>query len=635
MVGSVFVVNKAGHFMQKNRDEKSIHLYLRILSFFRPYVRVIILILLINFVYIMFNTVSIWMVAPLITTIFESPEQIPRIESQISTESETSILNLNQWLKQRIDFIFQKESKSETLKFLSIMIFLLFFFKNIIGFAQSWWVAYVEQRFIKDMRDAVYKHMLWQPLSFFSRYQTGNLMSRITNDINVLNESLEHNFTKIIRDPFMIVIFVVLLISISWQLSLVASIVFPLTGFLIGRIGQSLKRKSRRVQEKIADVTSVLQETITGVKVVKAFSMEKYESKKFQTKTFEHYKTALRKTRLHRLSGPLSEVTGIGIMVCVLWYGGQLVLSGQLLSSEDFIRFIAILFSLMDPIKKLGEFNNDIQISLASGQRVFEILDAPVLITDKPDAKVKTDFSGQIHYDQVSFRYPETRDPVLKEISLTVNKYEKFAIVGGSGAGKTTLVNLLPRFYDVDSGSISIDGIDIRDLTMDSLRKLMGIVTQEVILFNDTLANNIAYGLPDYSRDDIIYAAKMANAHPFIEQMPAGYETIIGERGTRLSGGQRQRISIARAILKNPPILIFDEATSSLDSEAEHLIQKAIENLMKDRTVLIIAHRLSTIMNSDIIIVLEEGKIIDQGSHTELLNRSSRYRYLYELQFRV
>jgi subfamily B ATP-binding cassette protein MsbA len=623
--------------MPTKREEGNLYLYFRILSFFRPYIRTIILVLLLNFLFIMFSTVSIWMVAPLISTIFESPDQPGASVSIVdsSGQSDTSIFDLNQWLKERINVFFQKETKTETLKFLCIMIFLLFFFKNIIGFLQSWWVAFIEQRFIKDMRDSVYEHMLWQPLSFFSRYQTGNLMSRITNDINVLNESLEHNFTKIIRDPFMILIFVVLLISISWQLSLVASIVFPLTGLLIGKIGQSLKRKSRRVQERIADVTTVLQETITGINVVKAFSMEKYESDKFNKKTHEHFRTALRKTRLHRLSGPLSEVTGIGIMVCVLWYGGQLVLSGQLLSSEDFIRFIAILFSLMDPIKKLGEINNDIQISLASGRRIFDILDAPIAIIDKPDAMVKTGFTGQISYEQVSFSYPGSKELVLNEISLAVKKGEKFAIVGGSGAGKTTLVNLLPRFYDVNGGAVRIDGIDIRDITMDSLRKLMGIVTQDVILFNDTVANNIAYGLADYSRDEILRAAKLANAHPFIEQMPEGYETMIGERGTRLSGGQRQRISIARAILKNPPILIFDEATSSLDSEAEHLIQQAIENLMQQRTVLIIAHRLSTIMNSDKIIVLEEGKIIDRGTHDQLLERSERYRYLYELQFSV
>ncbi len=621
--------------MFKRSDDSSLGLYLRILSIFRPYIKVIILILFLNFIYVLFSTVSIWMVAPLITTIFDSQEQVTEVQSTTEPETGTSILNLNQWMKERINKYFQRGTKEETLKFLCILIFLLFLFKNMFGFLESWWVAYVEQRFIKDIRDKVYKHILFQPLSFFSRYQTGNLMSRITNDVNVLNESLEHNFTKIIRDPLMIIIFVTLLISISWQLSLVASIVFPLTGVIIGKIGQSLKRKSHRVQERIADVTTVLQETITGVKVVKAFSMEKYEANKFYTKTSDHFKAVLRRTRLHRLSGPLSEMTGIGIMVCVLWYGGHMTLSGELLSSEDFIRFIAILFALMDPIKKLGQFNNDVQISLAAGKRIFDILDTPSSITDRPGAQVKSDFKQKVLYENVSFRYSANSDLVLNNVNLSVEKNKKVAIVGGSGAGKTTLVNLLPRFYEVSDGAVKIDGLDIRDLTMGSLRRLMGIVTQDVILFNDTVANNIAYGMPDYSQDEIKHAATLANAHEFIEKLPESYDTMIGERGARLSGGQRQRISIARAILKNPPILIFDEATSSLDSEAERLIQQAIENLMRDRTVLIIAHRLSTIMNSDKIAVLEEGKIIDEGTHTELLKRCDRYRYLYELQFKV
>jgi subfamily B ATP-binding cassette protein MsbA len=476
---------------------------------------------------------------------------------------------------------------------------------------------------------------MWQSLSFFNRYQTGNLISRITNDINTLNESLKNNFTKIIRDPLLIVIFLTLLISISWQLTLIASIVFPATAFLITKIGQSLKRKSRRVQERIADVTTVLQETISGVKIVKAFAMEKYESEKFQNRTLDHLRAVVRQVRLQRLSSPLSETIGIGIMVGVLWYGGQMVLSGDLLSSEDFIRFIAILFSVMDPIKKLGQFNNDVQISLASGKRIFKILDTPVAITNRVNAANKEDFNNNLSYENVSFRYAEKGDLVLNDITIRVNKNQKFAIVGGSGGGKTTLVNLLPRFYDVSSGSIKIDGTDIRDIKLGSLRRLMGIVTQDVILFNDSVANNIAYGYHQYSIEEIKRAARLANANEFIAQMGDGYDTIIGERGMRLSGGQRQRISIARAILKNPPILIFDEATSSLDSEAERLIQEAIENLMKDRTVLIIAHRLSSIMKSDKIIVLEEGTIIDEGTHDELIERCERYEYLYKLQFAV
>jgi subfamily B ATP-binding cassette protein MsbA len=306
-----------------------------------------------------------------------------------------------------------------------------------------------------------------------------------------------------------------------------------------------------------------------------------------------------------------------------------------LISSEDFIRFIAVLFSVMAPIKSLGELNNNIQIALASSKRVFKIIDTPNTITDKPDPVIKTTFDREIRYENVNFHYSEKDNLVLANIDLQIQKNQKVAFVGSSGAGKTTLVNLLPRFYDVQQGAIKIDGIDIRDIGLASLRKLMGIVTQDVILFNDTVANNIAYGMSNYSREEINKAATLANADEFIKDLPEGYETLIGERGMRLSGGQRQRVSIARAILKNPPILIFDEATSSLDSESERLIQEAIDNLMHERTVFLIAHRLSTIIKSDQIIVLEDGRITDQGTHQELLQRSERYKHLYELQFAV
>jgi subfamily B ATP-binding cassette protein MsbA len=361
--------------------------------------------------------------------------------------------------------------------------------------------------------------------------------------------------------------------------------------------------------------------------------MEKYENKKFEEKTDVHFRAVVRQLRLNRLGSPLSETLGIGIMVLVLWFGGQLVLGGELLTAEDFIRFLAVLFSILSPIKSLGQLNNDIQIALASGNRIFSILDTQATIVDKPAAQTKDSFEKNLSYHNVSFKYNENDEYVLQDLNLSIAKNQKIAFVGGSGAGKTTLVNLLPRFYEVQQGEIRIDEKNIQDIKMSSLRKLMGIVTQEVILFNDTVANNIAYGLKEYARGDIEQAARLANAYDFVMELPNGFDTMIGERGMRLSGGQRQRISIARAILKNPPILIFDEATSSLDSESENLIQEAIDNLLKDRTVLIVAHRLSTIIRSDRILVMERGKIIDTGTHEELLQRSERYRFLYELQF--
>lgn len=608
--------------------------YFRILSYLKPYTRQIIVILVFNFMFVIFNALSIWMVAPFVSTLFDTQdEQVEQSITEKAPEEEVSFFDLNEWLKSKIDGLFKRSDKIETLKLLCFMIFFTFLLKNMFAFLEAWFVTYVEQRAVKDMRDETYGHILIQPLSFFTRYETGNLMSRITNDITTLSVTLNQNFTKVIREPLVVIIFLTILISISWQLTLIALLVFPITGFMITKIGRIIKRRSKRVQEKIADITTVLQETFTGVKVVKAFSMEKYEDDKFKEKTNVHFKASVRQLRMNRLGSPLSETLGIGIMVLVLWFGGSLVLVGQLVSAEDFIRFLAVLFSIMSPIKALGQLNNDIQVSLAAGNRIFSILDTQSDIIDKPDALSKETFDHKITYDNVSFQYSANDDLVLHDIQLEIEKNTKVAFVGGSGAGKTTLVNLLPRFYDVLKGRILIDDIDIRDMKMAGLRKLMGIVTQEVILFNDTIANNIAYGLKDYSRTDIENAARLANAYDFIMAFPDGFETMIGERGMRLSGGQRQRISIARAILKNPPILIFDEATSSLDSESERLIQEAIDNLMKDRTVLIVAHRLSSIIKSDYIAVMENGRIIDIGNHEELLERSKRYKFLYQLQF--
>ncbi|MEL6820710.1 MAG: ABC transporter ATP-binding protein, partial [Calditrichota bacterium] len=424
-----------------------------------------------------------------------------------------------------------------------------------------------------------------------------------------------------------------LLFSISWQLTLIALTILPLTSILIQTVGRSLKRKSKRVQERISDITRFLQESLSGIKVVKAFAMEKHESDRFENLTERHYKAVLRQVRLNRLSRPFSETVGVAVMVSVIWFGGRLVLEGQLLSSEDFIRFIVFLFTLMEPIKSISALNNNIQIALASGQRIFELMDTEIAIADKPNAVEKKTFKNKIEYKNVSFRYGENSDLVLRDVNLSIEKNQKIAFVGSSGGGKTTIVNLLPRFFDVVDGTISIDGSNIRDIKQKSLRELMGIVTQEVFLFNETIAANIAYGHADYSREKVEQAARLANAWGFIMEFPDGFDTVVGERGVLLSGGQRQRISIARAILKDPPILIFDEATSALDSESEFLIQEAIENLMKDRTVLMIAHRLSSIIHSDKIVVLENGQITDVGRHDELLKRSDRYRHLYELQF--
>ena len=578
-----------------------------------------------------------WMIAPVITVMFNqagtqtSEVQQPNV---MQGSSDTSVLNLNEWLKENIQDLIPRGDPIHTLQWLGMVIFFAFLLKNIFSFVEFYMMTYIEQAVVKDLREQVYEKIIFQSLNFFHKHKTGDLISNITNDINSVNVAVNRSFTKIIRDPIMIVVFIVILFNISWQLTLIAMVVLPLTTFIIRKISNSLRRRSRRVQERIADITTVLQETISGIKVVKAFAMEKYENKKFRERTKDHFLAVIRQIRTQRLAGPISETVGIAVMVGVILYGGVLVLHGNSIQAEDFMRFLFILFAILEPLKSLAEVNNNIQVALASGKRIFDLIDEPIEVVEKPNVIPISTFNETIVYKDVSFRYNPGSELVLKDINLTVKKNQKVALVGSSGAGKTTVLNLLPRFYDVISGSIKIDGKDIRDYSLASLRGLMGIVTQEVILFDDTVKNNIAYGVDNYSTEQIERAAELANATQFIQDLPNGFNTIIGERGMFLSGGQRQRISIARAILKNPPILIFDEATSSLDSESELLIQESIENLMKDRTVLVIAHRLSSILHSDKIVVLEGGRIIDEGLNEELLVRSDRYRQLHDLQFK-
>ena len=642
-------------------SDRNLALYLRILSYLKPYIRYMVLVVVFNFFFVIFNTLSVWLVAPVVTALFSDtattsaqvdgdhspapfsestnpsedtsslPKTYPPEDSQ--EKSEGGLPNLNEWLKSQMNRWFYRPDRSEMLQILCLFIFATFLLKNIFAFAEFFFVSYVEQKVILDLREEVYEKVLRQSMSFFDRNTTGDVISRITNDINAVNVAVNRSFTQFIRDPALIIIQLILLFSISWQLTLVALIVFPLSAILIQQIGKSLKRKSKRVQERISEITENLQEVISSIKVVKAFGMEQFELERFHRRTTSHFKAVLKQVRLRRLSSPLSETLGVGIMICVIWFGGRLVLQGQLLSSEDFIRFIVLLFTLMDPLKKLGDLYNNVQIALASGKRIFDVIDPIPAVQNRPNALDKSKFQSEIRYRDVSFSYEAESERVLKNVNLEIKKNEKVAFVGSSGAGKTTIVNLLPRFYEVCDGQILIDGVDIRDIQIGSLRQMMGIVTQEVMLFNDTLANNIAYGSQSYNREEIENAAKLANAYDFIMATPNGFDTVVGERGMLLSGGQRQRISIARAILSNPAILIFDEATSSLDSESEHLIQNAIENLMRERTVLMIAHRLSSIVHADKIVVMEKGGIQDIGKHAELLKRSERYKKLCEYQF--
>ncbi|NHZ84972.1 MAG: ATP-binding cassette domain-containing protein, partial [Planctomycetia bacterium] len=415
-------------------------------------------------------------------------------------------------------------------------------------------------------------------------------------------------------------------------LALIAILIVPFTGIAVTAIGRSVRRKSRRIAAKIANITNIITETLNSVRVVKAFTAEKYETHRFQGETGKFFRLILRRARLRLAAAPLTEIIGVFVAVALIIIGGRKVLVDHSMTSEDFLRFILVLFSALAPIRLLSNVNMEIQTGMASAERVFRTLDSKSDISDKLNTHHLDLFEKSIEFNKVSFRY-NIEATVIKNISFTINKGKVIALVGESGAGKSTIADLVPRFYDVTDGTILIDGHDLRDVSIKSLRTLMGIVTQETILFNDTIHANIAYGLPAVNNDEVISAAKTANALDFIIEQPDGFNTIIGDKGVRLSGGQRQRIAIARAVLSNPPILILDEATSSLDTRSEKLVQEALERLMNDRTVLVIAHRLSTIQKADKIIVLDKGQIVEFGTHKELLEKSGLYQRLYEYQF--
>ena len=472
-------------------------------------------------------------------------------------------------------------------------------------------------------------------MSYFKHEKIGNLISRITNDVNVVQASISAAFLNMIREPLTIIVFLGIAISISWKLTMLALIVLPFSMIIIAWIGLKLRKQSGIIQSKMADITTILQEVISGVKIVKAFGMEKYENNKFMKETNNFFKLMLRIVRVRNVSSPITEVLSTTVGVVIIYFGGLLVLKEQTLSASEFMGFLFAIFQLMPPIKELSSVHNRIQESSAAGDRIFEILDTPPIITDAEDSVEKNTFTESLKFDNVFFNYEDSNESVLKNINFEIQKGEILALVGPSGGGKSTLVDLIPRFYDPVQGSILLDNIDIKKIKIKSLRSLMEIVTQETFLFNETVKKNIAYGLSDYPMNKIEDAAKMANAHDFILEMSNGYDTVIGERGVMISGGQRQRLSIARALLKDPEIMIFDEATSSLDTESESLVQEAIERLMYNRTTIVIAHRLSTIRNATRILVIDNGEIIQRGTHSELISQDIwLYKKLYEMQFR-
>ena len=581
-------------------------------------------------IFVLLNGLSIWLTATLINNILLDFDSILQSQSEWSARE---TLTPNEALKYWTNVAILRDTPAESLKVLCLTILGVFFVKNIFLYLKNILLYMVQLNIVKDIRDKLYNHIQKLSLGYFNKEKSGTITSVIINDVEQLQGALSVAFQKLFVEPINILTFATLLFIISWKLALIAIVIIPLAGVAIITIGKSIRRKSRRTQKKIAEIMQILSENLSSIRIVKAFVNEKEEIKKFSRETTNYLSLHLKRARLDIIAAPITESFGVIIGVVLLWYGGSEVILQRGLIAEDFIRFILILFSILGPIKQLSNVNIRIQAGAASAERIFNLLDTEPQIVEINNPTKLQNFKNEVVFKNVNFEYFAGDGPVLDNINFSIKKGEVVALVGPSGSGKSTIADLIPRFYDVNSGSIMFDGEDIKNASLASLRNNLGIVSQEVVLFNDTIRNNIAYAQPNKDESEIRKAAEAANALEFIEKTQDGFDTVVGERGVKLSGGQKQRLAIARALLKNPSILILDEATSALDTESEKKVQKAIESLMKDRTALVIAHRLSTVQNADKIIVIEKGVVVENGSHSELYEKNGLYRRLYDIQF--
>ncbi|HEY3295222.1 MAG TPA: ABC transporter ATP-binding protein [bacterium] len=576
--------------------------------------------------YVVFNALSLWLVAPVLKVIF-----LPNNPN--ANASPVPMGGLSGWYESLKTWSWDVLGGSDPVHMLPrlcVALIIVFLIKNLFGYGQLHFVSYVEQKMIKDLRDTVFAHVARLPYSYFDRRPTGEVMSNVMNDVAAISITFQRVFTQLLRDPLTVITLLIVLISISWKMTLMALLIVPLFGVIYKWTGQSLKRKSWRIQERLGNITSHLQEAISGARVIKAFGTERREAEKFEAGTQELFRQNLRLARLERLAPPLSESIGVFIIALVLFFGGQQVLTGSGVDAEDFIRFIVVLFSILAPARNLGSVMNSLQIGAAAGVRIEEVLnEKPEPVQTGSTAPIR--FEKAIVFDRVHFRYETSNEWVLRDINLIIHKNEKIALVGRSGSGKSTLANLIPRFYEPQQGLITVDGQPLKELPLTALRSQVSTVSQDVFLFNDTVRNNICYGLSGVEDARLQEAIERSHSGEFIRQLPHGLETMVGERGTQLSGGQKQRIAIARALLRDSPILIFDEATSALDAESERFVQKALDELFLKRTVIIIAHRLTSVRHADRIVVMDKGKISDMGSHTELLRSSALYAMLTRL----
>ncbi|UZH54526.1 ABC transporter ATP-binding protein [Salinimicrobium tongyeongense] len=599
----------------------------KIMRFAIPYKRFAILNIICNVFYALFSTMSFLALIPVIQILFDKTKRVavePRWAG-LGNIKDYMVEFFNYEVTRRVN-----EDEVTALLFVCGIVVVLFFLKNLFGYLAAFFITFLRNGVLRDVRNAIYDKILVLPVSYFSEKRKGDTISRITADVNEVQTSFLSILELVVREPLTIIFTITAMLIMSPTLTLFVFVFLPISGFIISAIGKKLKSKSNQAQEENGYFLSLVEETLSSLKIVKGFNAEDKFRHKFHDST-NRLKTIL-DSLLNRqnLASPTSEFLGIFVIVIILWFGGNMVLVEGTLDGATFIAFMGLAYNILTPAKQISKASYSVKKGNAAAERIFQVLDTETHIKDAENAIEKSHFEEVIEIDDVSFKYEE--ENVLKHFSISVPKGSTVALVGQSGSGKSTIANLVTRFYDVNEGAIKIDGIDIREMTKKSLRNLMGLVTQDSILFNDTIRNNVGLGKDNATDEEIIDALKIANAWEFVKDLPQGLETNIGDSGNKLSGGQKQRLSIARAVLKNPPIMILDEATSALDTESERLVQKALENMMKNRTSIVIAHRLSTIQNADQIVVMQKGQIVEQGKHEELLAKKAVYQKLVEMQ---
>lgn len=622
----------------------------RILRYLAPSKGKIALVLLVSMLTSLFSVVSIYSVLPLLNAIFSQRTAVTA-QARLAADSENTedrqdkddqkpfyekYVDTKAIKKKAIrvfEDVFYAETREETLFRICLFLITAFFFKNLFLYLNKQIIFSIQTRATKKLRDNVFNSIIEMHLDYFNNQRVGGLMNYVYNDVMNVQQSISSSFINLVQNPFSVFVYLAVLFALSWKLTLFAFTISILIFIVIRVIGKKVKALALSFQTSMGDMNSVLQEKFNGIKVIKSSAFEDVELKRFRSFTSDFRRLDLKINRLRNIISPLNETLLIAAVALVLWFGGLQVFEGTMTANE-LIVFAFSLYSTMGPLKMIGEANTQIQMGLISAERLFEVLDAEPLVEN--GSRTINGFSRSIRFEDVCFKYRKEPDApdVLDHVSFEIMKGEMIALVGQSGSGKSTVVDLLLRFYDVDSGRITIDGVDIREYDYKQLRRMIGVVSQEVILFNDTIEQNIAYGVRDVAaHEQVVKAAKLANAHGFILEKPHQYETVVGDRGLQLSGGQRQRLAIARAMVKDPELLIFDEATSALDNESEKIVQDAIDNALENRTALVVAHRLSTVKNADRIIVMDKGRVVESGSHQELLKKNGLYKMFYEIQF--